>query len=342
MRQARVAVLALDGDTLVRDEQAGTQREQLRVARSAAAAVLHLLREGWRVVVVAGDGGHLDRELTRGEEAATKLPPRPLDAAAAASAGMAADLLVRELNGQMKRRGPRRPVTSLGLHVLVSRQDPTFELPVRAVGPYVSGWRARELSRGGWKLAEEPPLGWRRIVASPRPLDVFEIASVEALVNADHLVVTGGGGIPLAVDGRGELQGVEAVIDEAHTAALLGAHLEAELLVLLGPAEHLHAGVGRPDQAPVERIQASDLAALRGEGAFADERTGARVDAALYFLQDGGAAALLTNADKLAAALADRAGTRILRAPSVATARRQLDLFAAPTAADADNDEESP
>ncbi|MGM0578566.1 MAG: carbamate kinase [Myxococcota bacterium] len=325
----RLAVLAMGGNALMPAGEAGTAKEQLRAARRLARTLVSVVREGFRVLVVHGNGPQVGRELLRVEEAATKLPPRTLDTCVAATQGTMGYRIELALRNALRKAGLRRPVTSVLTDVLVSPDDPAFGAPSKPVGPFYTGWRARQLARSkGWRMVEDAGRGWRQVVPSPRPVDVLGLAGIEALLDAGHVVVAGGGGgVPVAVDARGRLVGLEGVVDKDRTAALLGGDLGADLLVFLAPVDYVYQNFGRTDQAPIERVSRHELRALSEAGHFPAGSMGPKVEAALDFLDDGGSAVIITSGDKLPAALADRAGTRVTREDTDGAVRNQLDLF---------------
>jgi carbamate kinase len=199
------------------------------------------------------------------------------------------------------------------------------------VGPVLSEWRARELTKTTkWRFVEDSGRGWRRVVPSPHPLDIVGIEAIASLVEAGCVVLAGGGGgVPLAVDAKGEFVGVEAVIDKDLTAALIADQLGAEVLILLTEVDNLYTHYGRPEQGTIEQVSAAELRSLADEGHFPAQSVGPKVDAALQFVDSGGQTAVITSAEKLAQALADRGGTRISLHARKTGVRHQLPLFGA-------------
>jgi len=299
------------------------------MARKAARAITTLLREGYRVLVIYGGDPQISRELVRNEEASTKLPPTPLDSCIASVQGGVGYLLDVEVRNELKRLQIEKQVSTVITQTLVGLDDPAFQKPHRAVGPIVSEWRARTLSRAhDIRMLEEAGKGWRRVVPCPRPLQVVNLSTIEALLEANHLVLAGGGGgIPVAVDARGQLIGVEALIDKDRTAALLGIDLGAELLVLLASVDQVYAHFGRVDQRPLERVTTAELRAHQRDGHFGSDSIATKVEAVLEFMDDGGAHAIITSPEQIAAALADRAGTRVTRQAGDGPVIRQIPLF---------------
>ena len=328
-----LAVLALGGQLLCARDEAGTAREATRAASRAARAVLTLIREGYGVLLVHGSGPQVGRELLRSDEAANKVPPRPLEACTAATQGTVGYRLVQAIRNALKAADAPRPVSATLTQVLVSPQDPAFGHPALPVGPLYSAWRARELGRAhGWRLVEEAGGGWRQMVASPRPVDVLDVDGVELLLQAGHIVVAGGGGgVPMIVNARGDLVGVDGVVDKDHTAALLANLLGADLIVFLTGVDQVFANFGGTEQRPLEQLTRHELRELHETGQFDPTSMGPKVEATLDFLDEGGDLVVITSPARLAAALADRAGTRVARVSGGHGSTRQLGLFPDPS-----------
>jgi carbamate kinase len=341
LTRSALAVLALGGNALITTDQVGTQREQLRNARRAAGAIVTLARSGFRVLVVHGNGPQVGRELLRNEESSTKIPPHSLDVCVAATQGTMGFLLALETANALRRVQLKTPVSPVMTQVLINPEDAAFQNPTKPIGPFYNNWRAKALMKTeGVHMVEDAGRGWRRVVASPPPLEVLNLDSVEALLSAGHIVIAGGGGgVPVAVDPKGQLTGVEAVVDKDRTAAMLAGDLGAELLVLLTGVDQIYANFGRTDQSPLERVSVVELRALYEAGQFPPGSMGPKVESALEFVEDGGVQAIITSAAKFAAALADRAGTRIAAvADEGAPMRRQISLF--PPLSDDENDDD--
>jgi carbamate kinase len=327
----RLAVVAMGGNALLPSTELGTPEDQIQAARRIARAVTSLVREGYRVLAVHGNGPQVGRELLRSEEAANKVPARALQHCVASTQGTMGFLLTQAMRNSLREVESDRPVSTVLTQVLVSPDDDAFENPTKPIGPTYSEWRAKELMKAhGWQMVEDSGRGWRQVVASPRPVDVLDVESVEVLLEAGHLVIAGGGGgVPMIIDEDGELQSVSGVVDKDLTAALLANHLGADILVFLTEVDHVAANFGAPDEKPLGKTHRAEVRALLDDGHFPAGSMGPKIEAALEFLDDGGAGVIITSAKKLSAALADRAGTRITREEHDGTVRRQLTLFPA-------------
>lgn len=296
-------VVALGGNALIRPGDRGTAAEQAARLREAAAALEPLFEEE-RLVITHGNGPQVGNELLRQERAADEVPPLPLYLAVAQTQAEIGALIETEL-------GPAagRPVVCLLTHVVVADDDPAFTRPTKPIGPFYSSHQAEALEHErGWQLVEEPNRGWRRVVPSPEPLEVVEHAEIRALLDAGTVpVACGGGGIPV-VRRDGRLHGIDAVIDKDRASALLAAALDADRLVILTDVGAVKRGFGTAAEEELRELSAADAEALLPELAEGSMRP--KVEAAIAVAQAGGEA-IIAALDRVDAALARRAGTRI-------------------------------
>jgi carbamate kinase len=332
-----LAIVCLAGDPTLMGTVDGDPRETQRAAQRSAKAIATLVREGFRLVIVPAGGAAIDRELIRNEETSTKLPPSTMSEAAAAAQGAVGVRLEAAVRNALRQEGLDRDVATLVTPILVSTDDPAFETPTRPVGPLLSAWRAKEIARTrSVHLVEEAGRGWRRVVALPVPVECLGLPAAEALVEAGHIVLTAaGGGVPVTIDTRAQLSDTEALLDEVQVATLLANELAASVLILMHATEHLASHAGLVQQANVEQVTRHQLRALADAGAFADHATSVTVDASLDFLDAGGELVIVTAAQKLTAALAGRAGTRVTR-EVVSEDTQQISLFGAQGAQERD------
>jgi len=325
-----LAIVCLAGDPTLIAGVAEDPRDAQRAAQRSAKAIATLVREGFRVVAVPAGASAIDRELTRNEETSTKLPPSTMSEAAAAAQGAVGIRLEASIRNALRQEGLEREVATLVTPFLVSADDPAFATPTRRVGPLLSPWRAKELARSrSLHLVEEAGKGWRRVVAAPVPVECLGLAATEALLDSGHVVLTAaGGGVPVTIDTRAQLSDTEALLEEVHVAALLANELAASALILMHPTEHLASHVGQVQQANVEQVTRHQLRALADAEAFQDSAASTRVEASLDFLDAGGDLVIVCAAQKLTAALAGRAGTRVTR-EVVTEDTQQISLFGA-------------
>jgi carbamate kinase len=304
-------VVALGGNALLRrGEPADAQTQRRNV--SAAVAALAELAESHELVITHGNGPQVGLLALQGDSYAP-VPPYPLDVLGAETEGMIGYLLDQELVNALG----ARPVATLLTQVIVDPDDPAFERPTKFIGPVYTKERAQQLAFARqWSVASDGE-HWRRVVPSPEPRGIVELATIRLLVEAGVLVVCGGGGgIPVVVDRDGRLRGVEGVIDKDLAAALLAEGLGAEALLMLTDVDGVQVNWGTPQARRLREVGVGELAGMT----FAAGSMGPKVQAACRFAdRTGGLAAIGALADA-AAILDGRSGTRIHAAPRAATA----------------------
>ena len=296
-------VIALGGNAVIRSGERGTAAEQLANLRTACAALAPLLSDP-RVVVTHGNGPQVGNELLRQERAADVAPPLPLYVAVAQTQAEIGALLAAEL-----RPVAGRPVTCVLTHVEVAEDDPAFAQPTKPIGPFYSEEEARNLERErGWNVVSDAGRGWRRVVASPEPIDVVELEAIRALLDAGNVAIAGGGGGIPVVRRADRLKGVDAVIDKDRASALLATALGAERLVMLTDVPALLRDFGGPEETEIRELTVAEAEKLLPELAAGSMRP--KLEAALAFARAGGET-LIASAESLEEALAGEAGTTV-------------------------------
>ena len=297
-----LTVVALGGNALLGPGERGTAAEQRANLATTFEAARSILTDG-SVVVTHGNGPQVGNELLRQELASAEAPPLPLYVAVAQTQAEIGALVAAELEPVAGRR-----VAVLLTRVVVAGDDPAFADPTKPVGPFYDADRARELEQErGWAVREDAGRGWRRVVPSPKPLEVLELAAIKTLLESGVMVVAvGGGGIPVvARDGRHD--GVDAVIDKDHASALLAAELGAERFVILTQVPAVYTGFGtREQKALVELVPGRDNELIDSLPAGSMRP---KVEAAFRFVTETGGEALITSSDGLAAG---KPGTRVV------------------------------
>jgi len=313
-RAARVAVVAIGGNSLIKDRLHQTVRDQYIAAAETTQHVAQMIREGWTVVITHGNGPQVGFILRRSELAAHELHEVPLDVCGADTQGAIGYALQQNLQNQFQALGVDRPVVTVVTQVEVAADDPAFANPTKPIGSYMDEEEARRRERDeGWSVREDAGRGWRRVVASPTPTRIVEVDAVRALTAQGFVVIAaGGGGIPVVADADG-LHGVAAVIDKDAASALLAAEVGAELFVISTAVEKVALAFGTPEQRDVDRLTLSEAKAYLDEGRhFAEGSMAPKIRACVWFLEHGGSTALITDPDHLEGALAGRTGTRIV------------------------------
>lgn len=295
-------VVALGGNALMRPGERGTAAEQLANLRRAVTGLRPLLAESGGLVITHGNGPQVGNELLRQERAAAEAPPLPLWLAVAQTQAEIGALIAAELRPALD----DREVACLLTHVTVAPDDPAFDRPTKPIGPFYSAEQAEVLERErGWALVSDANRGHRRVVPSPAPLEIVELAAIRRLVRAGTVTIAcGGGGIPVALR-EGRLSGVDAVIDKDRASALLARELGAERLIILTEVPAVYRSFGDKDQEDIRQLSRDDAAALLPQLSEGSMRP--KIESALGFAGE----TLITSFDALADALAGTAGTRV-------------------------------
>jgi len=229
MRESRkLAVVAFGGNALIRKGQEGTQWEQLENAQATARSLIPILKDGYGLVLVHGNGPQVGNVLIQVEEAVTKVPPLSLDVCVAMSEGSIGYMLEVAVKNELRRRRLKRPgIVTLITEVVVDQRDSGFRRPTKPIGPFYPRFRAEDLMhKQGWSMVEDSGRGWRKVVPSPRPLEIVQSDAIKSAVRNGSIVIAGGGGgIPVYRTKEGDLRGVEAVIDKDYTASLIASDL---------------------------------------------------------------------------------------------------------------------
>ncbi len=306
-------LLALGGNAMTGPDGRARAEDQIAAAAVAAERVGELAAAGFDVVVTHGNGPQVGNLLVKNELAAAIVPPVPLDWCGAQTQGTLGLILLDALDAALARRGLDRRTAALVTRALVDGDDPGFTRPTKPVGRYLPADEAKLLIGHGQTWEDRGERGWRRVVASPEPLEILDAAAVKSLVAAGFLVVAnGGGGIPVVREPDGSLRGVEAVIDKDLGAALLARAVDAEVLVIATDVEAAVVGWGTPDARPLGRVDVAELRRLAAEGHFASGSMGPKVEAAARFVERGGARTVITSLDRIADAVAGKVGTVVV------------------------------
>ena len=305
-------ILAIGGNAISRHPATDSAAEQRATLHEMWTALLPLLTSSRPIVVVHGNGPQVGM-LLLAIEAGDQQRLLGMTDAVAATQGTVGYLLVDTLTEALRPAGSTRPVTAILTRSLVDADDPSFQAPTKFVGPFYSKEVADRLTRvKGWTLVEDSGRGFRRVVASPRPLRILEAEAIGQIAAMGHVVVgIGGGGIPVAREPNGRLAGMSAVVDKDLAAARLGVTLGAEALVLLTSVEHVATGFGTPRQRKLGDVTLAEAEALYARGEFPPGSMGPKIEAALEFVRGGGRQVVVTLPERAAAALRGEAGTRI-------------------------------
>ena len=311
---ARRAVVAIGGNSLIKDKQHQTVRDQYIAAGETCWHIASMIRDGWDVAIGHGNGPQVGFILRRSELASHELHEVPLDVCGADSQGAIGYALVQNLENDFHRLGIDRHAVAVVTQMEVAADDPAFDAPSKPIGSFMDEHEAmRRRDEDGWTVREDAGRGWRRVVASPMPLRIVEEDAVRSLLESGFVVVTvGGGGIPVVADGDGNLTGVAAVIDKDLASSLLATVIGAELFVITTAVEKVALRFGQPDEEPLDRLTLAEAKGYLEEGGhFAEGSMAPKIRAVVGFLERGGTTAIVTDPENVERALAGETGTTI-------------------------------
>lgn len=311
---SKLAVVAVGGNALIRDEQHRSIPDQYETASETVGYVVDLIEAGWRVVLTHGSGPQMGFILRRSELALHEVIPVPMDYAGADLQGALGYMFVKALRNAFRRRALRREAVAVVTLVEVDPADAAFRDPTKPIGSPMDEATARKRAADlGWQVREDPGRGWRRVVPSPAPRAIVDLDVIRHLVGDGYLVIAcGGGGIPVVRNAERDLVGVEAVIDKDLASSLLARTLGADRFVVATGVERVALDYGKPGQRWVERMTLAEAKRLYDAGQFDRGSMGPKIRAVIEYLEGGGAEAVITDPPHLASALAGTAGTRFI------------------------------
>jgi carbamate kinase len=305
-------LVALGGNAMTGPDGNATPQAQLDAIAVASHHLAELIAAGHDVVITHGNGPQVGNLLVKNELAAHVVPPVPLDWCGAQTQGTIGFTLLDTLETALAARDVARPVAAIITRTLVDADDPGFTHPTKPIGRFLPREQAQTLIDHGERWEDRGEKGWRRVVASPEPVEVLETHTLHTLLAAGYVVVTaGGGGIPVVRDPDGAVRGVEAVIDKDLTAALLARAVHADVLVIATDVAHAVAGWGTPDAHDIGRVTLDEMEEYAAAGHFASGSMGPKVEAAMRFVRSGGSRSIITALDQLAPAIDGQVGTVI-------------------------------
>ncbi len=317
MSERKVAVVAIGGNSLIKDKNHQTVEDQYQAAKETTYHIADMIEAGWDVAIGHGNGPQVGFILRRSEIAhrVEGMHEIPLEVCGADSQGAIGYALQQNLQNELYRRGIKKPVATVITQVLVDKNDPAFKNPTKPIGGFMDEAEARKRAQEqGWNVVEDAGRGWRRVVASPLPKEVVELEAVRLLLDAGVVVVTvGGGGIPVIDAGNHNYVGVAAVIDKDYASSLLARLIKADLLLISTAVEKVALNFGKPDQRWIDRMTLSEAKRYLAEGVhFAKGSMAPKIQAIIWFLEGGGKQALITDPQNIGRALKGETGTWIV------------------------------
>ncbi|MCJ7432239.1 MAG: carbamate kinase [Anaerolineales bacterium] len=317
MTKRKLAVIAIGGNSLIKDEKHKTVEDQYLAAKETTNHIADMIEAGWNVAIGHGNGPQVGFILRRSEIAAKMegMHEVPLDVCGADSQGAIGYALQQTLQNELYRRGIKKPVATVVTQVLVDKNDQAFKSPSKPIGSFMDEAEAKRREKEmGWSVVEDAGRGWRRVVASPLPKEVVEIEAVEALIKAGTIVITvGGGGIPVIDVSDHEYQGVAAVIDKDFASSLLARLIKADLFLISTAVEKIAINFGKPEQKWLDKLTLAEAKKYLAEGVhFAKGSMAPKIEAVIWYLENGGKQALITNPENIGRALKGETGTLIV------------------------------
>ena len=312
----KTALVAIGGNSLIDPSGNPNISAQWDTVRDTCRNLADMIEAGWNLVITHGNGPQAGFNLRRSEIASNEIYPLPLDIIVAHTQGSIGYMLQQALENELSSRGISRPILSIITQVLVDANDPGFANPTKPVGGFMSEEEARAFEKEGWTVVEDSGRGWRRVVASPKPLQIIERRAIQRLVETDCIAIAvGGGGIPVVQNMSGELRelkGVYAVIDKDRASSLLAKIMKVDLFLISTGVPQVCLNFNKPDQVDLDKMTLAEADGYIKEGHFAKGSMLPKIEAAAAFVRATGGEALITDPSSLGAALRGEAGTRIV------------------------------
>jgi carbamate kinase len=311
----KLAVIAVGGNSLIRDKQHESIQDQSEEAAITAHYISDMIEAGWNVVVTHGNGPQMGFVLRRSELSLHEVTPVPMDYAGADLQGGIGYMFLKALYNEFRKRRIDRKAVAVVTQTVVDRHDPAFANPTKPIGSQLDEPTARRLAaQQGWTIKEDAGHGWRRVVPSPLPRTIVELEMISCLAKAGYVVIAcGGGGIPVVKDAEGNLVGVEAVIDKDFASSLLAREIGAELLLVSTAVEKVAINFNKPNQQWMDCMTVAEAKRHFADNQFDKGSMGPKIQAVIEFLEGGGGMGLITNPPNIGRALAGETGTFIVR-----------------------------
>jgi carbamate kinase len=312
--EKKVTVIALGGNAILQPGQRGTFDEQMANVKTTCEQLTQMVESGkYKIIITHGNGPQVGNILLQNETAKEVAAPMPLYVCGAESQGLIGYMMQQTLHNLLSEKGKGNiPIATVITQVVVDKDDQAFQNPTKPVGPFYTEEEARKLeAEKGYHVREDAGRGWRRVVPSPDPIEIFEKEAIRQLVEARSIVIaSGGGGIPV-VKKDGKLAGVDAVIDKDLAGERLAVDVEAKIFLILTDVDEVKLNYKTPEEKGLSHITLEEAKRYHAEGHFAKGSMEPKVRAAIRFIEAGGEKAIITSLDKAVDALEGNAGTTI-------------------------------
>ncbi|WP_406676959.1 carbamate kinase [Moorella sp. ACPs] len=309
----KLAVIAIGGNSLIKNKGQVDLKSQLATVKETCRSIAELVQQGWNVAITHGNGPQVGFLIRRAELAVRELPLIPLEFAVADTQGAIGYMIQQSLMNEFRQRGIKRQAVTIVTQVIVDKNDPAFQKPSKPVGSFMTREEAeRHIQEDGWTVVEDAGRGWRRVVPSPEPRAIVESAAIRDLITNGYIVIcAGGGGIPV-IEKDGQLEGIAAVIDKDYASALLATEMKASMLVISTGVSKVAINFGQPDQKELDLLTVAEAEAYLEAGHFPPGNMGPKITAIIRYLKNNGGQGLITSPEAIVAAVAGKAGTRIV------------------------------
>lgn len=310
----KLAVVAFGGNAFSGDRNHGAHQDQFAFAKDISGELVKLVESGYRIVITHGNGPQVGNLMLQQEYGSCAAPPMPTDVCGAMTQGQIGYLIVQTLRNQLRKNNLNKPVAAIITQVVVDENDEAFSNPTKFVGPFFDKKTADSLARErNWKIEKDSDRGYRRVVPSPKPVDIVERKEIADMVEKGFIVVAcGGGGVPVVRGENGELKGVTGVIDKDLVSEKLATLIGAETLAIITPVDRISLFFGTQKQVDLEKITIDEAERYLGEGHFPAGSMGPKIEAAINFLRKGGKRVVITSANSTVKALEGKKGTEII------------------------------
>jgi len=310
-------VIALGGNALKLPQQKGSFEEQFANVRAASHHILEFIQHGFEVVITHGNGPQVGNLLVQQEAGSSQVPAQPLEICSAMTQGQLGYMLQQALMNELKSHSLNLNVATMITQVLVDREDPDFAHPSKPVGLFYDRRTKEKLeAERGYQMKQVLPDGeapFRRVVPSPDPIRIVEVTALKKLVGAGMIVIaSGGGGIPVILNDRGEFEGIEGVIDKDLAGEKLAEAVAADILMILTDVPQVKLGFGTAEERPVDRLDVAQAKKYLQEGQFLEGSMAPKVRACIRFIEYGGEEAIITSLDRAWSAVQEQEGTHII------------------------------
>lgn len=307
-------VLAIGGNSLIKDKAHQTVPDQFEATRETCEQITRIVKKGWKIAITHGNGPQVGFILLRSELASSVLHRVPLDSCGADTQGAIGYMIQQCLQNSFKEEGLKKEAVTVVTQVIVDKGDQAFKNPTKPIGPFYTKDQVEKLRKERkWRIIEDAGRGWRRVVPSPKPIGIVESKPIKNLVDQGYVVIsTGGGGIPV-IEENGKLKGAEAVIDKDFGSSLLAQSIQADTFLISTSIDKIYLNFGKPNQKPIDKMDIRQSGQYLKEGHFREGSMKPKIEAGIEFLKRGGKEVIITSPEQMISALEGKAGTRIIR-----------------------------